>query len=830
MRRWPCKSAGWLVGLCLWATGDVAAGADPRPYSLSWGVLSWDRTAAEETTLATLHLGVGERGLPASGWSLYFNCASELRLGERPDHLAVENLGGSFYRIRPLKGFTAVAAGAALDLTLEHQGIVARQTRAPNGPYLVFDDEPDRAIAITDYELKASPPQSGALVPGSAEENEQRFRWNQSVAVLREDEYPPVLPTPKTYRRLGTFVRTDRVPRLVGPATVAREMAAIQDLFRRRITPRPQEITPDLEVRVAVDPALAERSREAYSLEVRDHRILVRGKTAAGVAHAVASLEQLVRTDPTTGQAVVPALRIEDAPRYAYRGLHFDAARNFQTKEVVFHLIDLMARHKLNVFHLHLTDDEGWRLEIPELPELTEVGARRGHSTDPHAMLPPAHGSGPEATDPHGSGFYRAEDYIAILRYAAARHIEVIPEIEMPGHARAAVKAMEARYARLSATDPAAAREYLLSDFDDRSAYVSAQGFTDNVMNPGLESTYKFIDQVLMRVAQLHRDAGVPLKTIHVGGDELPDGAWSASPKVDQLLVRAHLTNRQMVWNVFYERIFKLVERHGAHVAGWEELGSRRSPGGRSLEPNPAFARRGIRPYVWNDFEGAEDLGPRLANAGYDIVLSPASAYYFDIAYFLDEEAPGATWAQPSGLHDAFAFEPEDYALRLPGDLTHRMRLSSAGARRIQGLEGCLWTETMRDPALLDYMLLPRMLGLAERAWASRPAWTRVVTQDKTAYARAWSVFMNQVGRIALPALDLDRAAAYRVPPPGLRVAGDRVEVNLEVPGFLLRYRLDGVEPDEQSPLVQGSLPRTAGLRVAAFDRNGRHGKVISLR
>ena len=212
-----------------------------------------------------------------------------------------------------------------------------------------------------------------------------------------------------------------------------------------------------------------------------------------------------------------------DAPRFGYRGLMLDVARNFQPKAAVLRVLDLMARYKLNAFHFHLTDDEGWRLEIPSLPELTSVGARRGHTLDSSRFLPPAYGSGPDVDQPFGSGFYSRADYVEILRYAAARHIEVIPELEMPGHARAAIKAMEARFRTLQATgDAEGASRFLLSDPEDRSIYTSAQGYHDNVMNPALPSTYAFIERVVQDLVALHREAGVPLRNLHVGGDEVP--------------------------------------------------------------------------------------------------------------------------------------------------------------------------------------------------------------------------------------------------------------------------------------------------------------------
>src|SRR2546430_6711112 len=181
-----------------------------------------------------------------------------------------------------------------------------------------------------------------------------------------------------------------------------------------------------------------------------------------------------------------------------------DVARNFHPKAAVLRTLDLIARYKVNVFHLHLTDDEGWRIEMPSLPELTAVGARRGHTLDSGTHLPPAFGSGPDVDRTWGSAFYSRADYVEILRYAAARHIEVIPEIEMPGHARAAIKSMEAN------------QQYRLNDPDDRSVYSSAQGYHDNVMNPALESTYHFIERVVGELVAMHREAGVPLRHIYI--------------------------------------------------------------------------------------------------------------------------------------------------------------------------------------------------------------------------------------------------------------------------------------------------------------------------
>jgi hexosaminidase len=314
-----------------------------------------------------------------------------------------------------------------------------------------------------------------------------------------------------------------------------------------------------------------------------------------------------------------------------------------------------MARYKLNTLHFHLTEDEGWRLEIEGLPELTTVGGRRGHTLDASAFLPPAYGSGPEVDRPFGSGFYSKADYLEILRYAAARHIEVIPELEMPGHARAAIKAMEARFRRLQAAgDTQGATRYLLSDPEDRSVYTSAQGYHDNVMNPALPSTYAFVERVVEAVAALHREAGVPLRNLHMGGDEVPAGVWEKSPAAQRHMKEQRLSSVDDLWFVFYGRVEQILKANGLVLSGWEEIAVRktRRDGRDVFIPNPAFAERGWRTYVWNNIPGggSEDLAYRLANGGFKVVLCPATSVYLDFAANPNPEEPGLDWGGYVGL------------------------------------------------------------------------------------------------------------------------------------------------------------------------------------
>ena len=589
-------------------------------------------------------------------------------------------------------------------------------------------------------------------------------------------------------------------------------------------------------------------SPEAYELVVDPASgIRVLGNSPAGVFRGLQSLRGLLPAVATGKGLCLPALRVVDAPRFGYRGFMLDVARNFQPKASVLRVLDLMARYKLNALHLHLTDDEGWRIEIPSLPELTSVGARRGHTLDSSAFLPPAWGSGPDVDRPYGSGFYTRADYVEILEYAAARHIEVIPELEMPGHARAAIKAMEARYrALLAKGDASGATSYRLADPDDRSSYTSAQGYHDNVMNPALPSTYAFVERVVQDLVEIHREAGVPLRNLHMGGDEVPGGVWERSPAATAFMKEKGLGSVDDLWYVFYGRVAETLKASGLPLSGWEEIGLRqtRLDGRPKMIPNPGFADRGWRAYVWNNAVGggAEDLAYRMANAGYEVVLCPVSNLYLDMAWNQNPEETGLDWGGYVDLKKPFEFIPFDYYrnVRLdrhgrpvdPSVLVGKDRLTDYGRSKILGIQGNLWSETLNGEGRLDYKLVPKILGLAERAWAPEPDWAREADEAKSLplFRDAWSVFVNVLGKRELPRLDREVPAwSYRIPKPGLKVEGGQVRCSLEIPGFVLRYTTDGTEPVTKSPEVRGGVPLARDVRVAAFDTNGRKGRTARL-
>ncbi len=763
----------------------------------------------------------GPKPLPPSGWAIYYNALHSAQLASVGGGFTSEDLTGDLHRLVPAAGggFAGLAPGASIRIPYLTD-LLLNRSFVPKGPYIVYDSAKDVGVPLSNY--VAVPFERRVATP------ENQFALDSMVRVIPAGALPPVFPTPVEVTPGAGVLRLTALPPVEASEALKNEAAFAAEYLRPYFGATGKGSGPSL--RLEVGPVEGQTSPEAYSLVVDPVQgVRIVGVSPAGVFYGLQSLRSLLPAPTPRAGLVLPAIRVVDAPRFGYRGFMLDVARNFHAKPVVLRTLDLLARYKLNVLHIHLTDDEGWRIEIAGLPELTAVGARRGHPPDSDRHLQPAFGSGPLVDRPWGSGFYSHADYVEIVRYAAARHIELIPEIEMPGHARAAIKAMKAN------------EQYRLNDPEDRSVYTSVQGYPDNVINPALESTYRFIERVVGDLAAMHREAGAPPRHIHMGGDEVPAGVWVGSPAV-QVYMQAHgITSIDDLWFVFYGRVEQILKAQGLLPSGWEEIAVRKTQrdGHRTTIPNPDFAARGWRAYVWNNVPGwgAEDLAYRLANGGYDVVLSPVTNFYFDLAWNQNPDETGLDWGGYIDLRKPFDFIPLDYYrnTRLdrrgnpldPAVFAGKDRLTDYGRAHIVGIQGNLWSETLGAEGLVDYMLVPRLFALAERAWAPDPDWARERDPENSAslYRAAWSRFVNVLGQRELPRLDREVPGLnYRIPTPGLKVEGGMVYTSLELPGFTLHYTTDGSEPTVRSAVVRGPIPLRGTVSVAAFTTTGRKG------
>ncbi|MCH5345854.1 MAG: family 20 glycosylhydrolase [Muribaculaceae bacterium] len=465
----------------------------------------------------------------------------------------------------------------------------------------------------------------------------------------------------------------------------------------------------------------------------------------------------------------LPNAVINDRPTYPYRGLMIDIARNFQTPEQMRRVIDLMAIYGLNTLHFHPVDDEAWRVEIPALPELTTVGARHGYGFESGEYLPQFYaGDGnPNTVGGTANGYMTRAEYIDMIRYADSLGITVIPEIESPGHARAAIYAMKHRAAKTGD------RSLLLTEEGDTSVYSTPQAFHDNIMNPALEGPYKFMDIVADAFIDMHREAGVPLEAIHIGGDEVPHSAWSGSPAIAALSQKEGLDGNKEIHAYFVKRLADSFAKKGVKLSGWQEIALR-----HSNDYNKAVAPRVYSVNCWNTLpvKGQNIVANDLAAAGYPIVLSNVEHFYLDMVYSHNPDERGLNWG---GSTDEFK--------ALNG---YPAVLCTAPGANIIGISGQVFAETIRNRGNQEMMLLPKMLGLAERAWNPEPTYTDAAFHE---------VILGQI-----PKWERD-GLTYHVRQPGIKLVDDGAAfvVNSPYPDAVIRYTTDGSKPTEQSPVVK---------------------------
>lgn len=795
----------------------------------------------------------GDQELPADGWAIYFNqLVGVIDSASVSTEVTIQQVAGEFYKLQPTDSFTPLAPGDSLRIDYEGTGFLIKTSGAPRGFYVVFqnaDGTEQRPEIIKDVEWAAfnRPEQltrtANDQIPMWTPE--WQYEQNEGLTKLPLSNQSAIIPTPQSVTPGQGQLTLDGSwvirfhDNLEAEANYLRDQ--LQSVLGITLQPEPGQDADTKAILLTMDDQ-QRNGEEAYVLSVANSDgINIRANDPAGAFYGIQSLLALLpptawKDKPTS--VVLAEVTIEDYPRYAYRGLHLDVSRNFHKKETVLRLLDLMATYKLNKFHFHLTDDEGWRLEIPEIPELTEIGAFRGHTTSEDDHLYPAYGSGP-FPDPevsHGSGFYSKADFLEILQYAHQRHIEVVPEFDFPGHARAAIKAMQARYKKYMAQgDEVAAKRFLLHDPNDRSVYKSVQHFTDNVVCVCQESTYQFLEQVVQSTVSMYQEAGVPFRTIHIGGDEVPAGVWEQSPKCEQLMSQSEDLNSPADLSAYFVRRFnQILEKHDLITAGWEEIALIKTENGYKV--NPDLVDQNLQPYVWNNLWGAQDLSNRLANAGYPVVLCDVTNLYFDLAYNKDPREPGLHWGGFVDTRKAFEFTPSDVFkstkadnLGNPFDISSFYKemenLTEAGQKNILGIQGQLWSETIKGQDMLERAALPKLLGLAERAWAPQPVWAAISNQSprEAALEVAWNQFANKVGQFALPRLDgLAGGYHYRIPTPGARLKDGQLEANVAYPGLEIRYTTDGSEPTANSTLYTEPVAVEGLVKLKAFATNGR--------
>ncbi len=503
----------------------------------------------------------------------------------------------------------------------------------------------------------------------------------------------------------------------------------------------------DAAVRFRIDPALETANDEGYRLTVGADGIDVVARTPAGLQHGAVTLWQMAGTG-TEARVDLPAVRIDDAPRFGWRGLMLDSARHFQSVDEIKRLLDAMALHKLNTFHWHLTDDQGWRIEIKRYPKLTEVGGCRIPAGD--GGIDPATG----AEVPY-CGFYTQDQIRDIVDYAAQRHIAIVPEINMPGHAQAAV----ASYPELGVTGEPI---HVLNEWGVNTTLLNAD-----------ESTLEFLENVMAEVIELF-----PGRYIHVGGDEAVKDQWEASEHMQARIRDLGLADEEALQSHIVGRMERFVEGHGRRVIGWDEI----LDGG--LPPEATVMS-------WRGIEG----GIAAARLGHDVVMTPVTDLYLD---YLQTDSPDEPPGRPATItmEQAYNFEP------IPDVLTEEQ------ARHILGVQANAWTEHMRTFDRVQHHVFPRLAAVAEIGWTPRDQrdYRGFLERLPAQLARyqATGVAYAQTPVSVLADVEEERAAGH-------------VEVALRTPlGYPIHYTTDGSAPDAGSPVYDTPLTLDLPAEVRA--------------
>jgi hexosaminidase len=814
---------------------------------VNWQGYLGDKSGVPEVTAKFVLENNSSYSLNGKNWALYYNQFPR-KIRSCSGNVSITRISGDWHKLTPADGFL-LKPGEKCEIEIKASNPWIKESDAPLGPYFVFYDKSGHekaVVACTAYTIEPFV-QSGMEAASSA------YRQNLKMKELDNSLLPSLIPTPVSVKSTGKQVIFDAAPEILyqkGLEFEAGYIAAIVgQIAQMTITPMESENPKPNSIFLSLHPMTVKGvSKEAYKLEIKENRsIVITGSDAAGVYYGIQSLMALAT--PSSGEATtLNEMVIEDAPRFPYRGFHLDVSRDFQTKESVKKLIDLLAFYKINYLMFYLSEDEGWRIAIKELPELTEVGSRRGHTTKEGIdILHPSYGSGPVAgaTGSWGSGFYTREDYKEILQYAWQRHISVIPTINLPGHSRAAIRSMEARYQKyMKEGNREKAEEFRLIDPDDHSKYSSAQGYDDNVVCVARESVYKFYETVMDDIIAMHKEAGVPLEYFHSGGDEVPNGAWSESPLCRKLMEQLpEFKDPKNLQSYFLRRVVDILTRKNLKTGGWEEVALIRDSEGK-IVPNPEFVGKNVVPWAWNNQGRWANLAYRLANAGYPVVMCDVSKFYFDLAYNKDPREPGLYWGGFCDTRDAWFFAPynslmtnlktsEGDPIDPEKEFAGLERLKPEARKNIVGLQSQLWGETVKGPKMMEYYVLPKLAAFAETAWGQARPWEGEPSAVKRQQwmEEGWNVFANMLGKKELPRLSsLFGGFVYRVPPPGALLEGGMLKANVEYPGLTVKYTTDGSEPVFQSATWKEPVRVSGTLKLKAFDAAGKSSLTVVVR
>ncbi len=812
---------------------DAFAANTELMYSVKSNFHNQDKSFLGEITLTNR----SDVDLPAGkqDWQIYLHNVRKMTEGVSQG-LRIEHVNGDLHRLTPTAEFPGLVGGAQLTIPFEaavwivaysdfmpRAFVVAKGTKPAIFANTDSEDFSDFVAPLTtEQQLRRynQPLDKTVLIDANV-----RFERNQSnVLVDAEAAHKRIIPKPQSvdFNRGTTTLDNTWQIRFAGQlkSEVTLFQQSLQNKYQLNLDAQPNHITAPKAKVITVSVNADINQAEGYQLEIDGEHIRIIGADNTGAFYGMLSLLALL---PASGSPTLANLEIKDAPRYPWRGMHYDSGRNFHGKEAMFKLVEQMARYKMNRLHWHFSEDEGWRLEIPGLPELTDVGAYRCFDLEENECLLTQLGTGPFKSG-SGNGFMSRADFIELLKFANERHVQIIPEIEGPGHARASIKAMEARYRKLKAdaqsmarnsltnqqlgpqeittADLSKATQYLLTDPKDTSSYITVQNYTDNSMNVCMDSTYAFIDKVTYELQQMYREAGTKLDYLHIGGDEVGAGSWVGSPACQALFAEPNngVAGVADLKPYFTKRVADLLYKRGIAPGIWEDgiMYDKVNSFNRNEYANKTFFTN-----AWDNIWewGVADRAYRLANDGYQVVLSHGTHLYFDHPYEAHPAERGYYWAtRYTDTQKVFGYMPDNVYANADYTRT-REKIDNLEAlvgrpmpklekpENILGMQGQVWSETIRTEEQMLEMVFPRILAVAERAWNKAP-WEGDTVNEKQK-ALDWQGFAAALAYKELQKLDRDGIDLH-LPVPGAKIQDGKLYANSAFAGLPIEFSTDG--------------------------------------
>ena len=744
----------------------------------------------------------------AADWQFFFNQFSRSVILPAGSPVNVEEVSNGYYRIQPNANYKPIAAGDSLVVEMLTGGELLNRNYMPEGGHLVLNGDMARPIVVNINRAALDKPgqwRDHKIYP----DGNYMFDYNAAINSFGDgytgNDYD-IFPTPKQvdiedgFSPIGSIVTIKTGKWFQWGGYRRAKQLLTSELQKRGVYVSSGQKTV---IKLLLDKKMS-TNREYYTLRVHDGTITILGASQAGLINGVKTL--IAALDHSKGHRLQNSFVI-DWPDFGYRGFMLDIARNYVTKNAdLYRLVDLLSYYKINYLQFHFTDDEGWRLEIPGFPELTQVASRRGCTLDEKGFMAQSiSGNGnPDDQSQCANGYLTRAEFIDFLKYAWARGVRVIPEIETPGHARAAIVAMKNR-----AMSNPTAEQFRLWDEKNTSVYTSAQGFHDNVLNVASDDVYRFIDRVVEELQKMYKAAGLKLEVVHLGGDEVPANAWSQSPDVQALMQREGLKSQHEVSEYYVKRISELLAARKIRIEGWQEVALDHKP-----EFNAIMTPRVAGVNAWSTVGSRNVVPYQLANDGYPVILSNVTNFYMDMGYSWHQNEQGLHWGGKVDEFDSWSALPANiYASARTAVDGTPINITTAADGKVKlekpenviGVQAQLWSETIRSFDEVQYLLLPKMMGVSERAWNAIPDWSKNLA-DTEAYNEARHQYNLKIGTRELPLLN-SQGFNFRVGPPGIKLIDGMLHINTQYPDEMVTYTLDGGEPAIDSPRWTAPVP-----------------------